>query len=183
MDWVKAGTIFTILAGLGGLIFTGVTTYYEARISAAQLNDSRDHAEVEARSQAARVTFWTDLSTHESVLMHILNRSPDPVSAVEADVTLRENGKGRDAAPIGDVAPCTELVIDLTVIETRKVALPAGITFSDSAGVRWNRTNRQLTRIKSDGGLVPEAMVPGLKAVPHAMTIKRAANCVDGSGS
>jgi hypothetical protein len=81
LDWIKLGTAAAAFAAIGSLVFTAIATYYGAMVSRDQLEQSREDADRELRSQAARVSYWVE-NQGGSPRVHILNRSPDPISNV-----------------------------------------------------------------------------------------------------
>lgn len=79
---VKVGVIATIVASVAGLITTGVATFYSARVADDQLKQSRQAAEEKKQAQAARVSYWVDIEPGGMSRLHLMNRSPDPISNV-----------------------------------------------------------------------------------------------------
>ncbi|WP_175407489.1 hypothetical protein [Streptomyces sp. TRM64462] len=111
-DWTRIGTVAAIVAGIGTLVFTGVTTYYQAKVSQEQLEQARNDADRDVRSQAARVSFWRS-STDETLRVHLMNRSADPVYGVSMDIAVAEGTERWKARlSLASVAPCTELIIE-----------------------------------------------------------------------
>jgi hypothetical protein len=112
IPWIAIGTATTVVIGIASLAFTGVATYYDAEVSKDQLDQSREDAKRETRSQAMRVTYWADTASKNSSV-HVMNRSPDPVSRVSLAFTAQLNAKQNVLFPIwlGDLPPCSELVI------------------------------------------------------------------------
>jgi hypothetical protein len=90
-----------VFAGIGSLIFTGLATYYSAAVAQDQLQQSQEGADRQARSQAERVNFWITKEIGKSVL-HIVNRSPDPVGGAFFEYAVLANLKG--PAPSGGYA-------------------------------------------------------------------------------
>ncbi|MFF4507583.1 hypothetical protein [Streptomyces sp. NPDC001401] len=83
------GTVLTVVAGIGSLAFTGVATYYGALASQDQLEQSREDSEREARSQAMQVSFWFEGAGTARPVLHVMNRSPDPVNGAVVRFQLR----------------------------------------------------------------------------------------------
>jgi len=88
--------------------------YGRARVSADQLAQSREQAEEKQREQAARVSFWADGGPKGESLLHVMNRSPDPLSNLHVVFLVSQD-------PPGDVAfqlwlpaltPCSVLTIE-----------------------------------------------------------------------
>ncbi|QOV40195.1 hypothetical protein IM697_18410 [Streptomyces ferrugineus] len=106
------------MAGIGTLLFTGIATYFGAMVSRDQLEQSRDDAEKEARSQASRVSTWVDYAQDGGIQLHVMNRSPDPVS--ELDLFFEAHNGAPDALDLNvvyslvlpDLPPCSDLVLD-----------------------------------------------------------------------
>ncbi|MET9461466.1 hypothetical protein ABZY05_41580 [Streptomyces canus] len=71
-----------VVAAIGGLIFSGIATYYGALVSADQLDQTREAARSAAREQANHISFWTEDEEGEAVTFHVQNRSPDPVPSI-----------------------------------------------------------------------------------------------------
>ncbi|WP_369244266.1 hypothetical protein [Streptomyces sp. R41] len=66
-------------------------------MSADQLAQSREQAEEKQREQAARVSFWADGGPKGESLLHVMNRSPDPLSNLHIVFLVSQD-------PPGDVA-------------------------------------------------------------------------------
>ncbi|WP_328792768.1 hypothetical protein [Streptomyces sp. NBC_00273] len=79
---VKLGVVVTIVASIVGLITTGVATLFSALVAHDQLDQSQQVAEERQRAQAARVSYWGDLQPDGTPRLHLMNRSPDPISNV-----------------------------------------------------------------------------------------------------
>lgn len=167
VDWAKWGTIAGIFVGAVGLFCTAIATYYGARVSSNELDQAKKEAADQARSQAARVTFWNDDAVDGVPQMHVMNRSPDPVSdvVVVARVGVPQNDKTTPLRPeadkfflaIGNVAPCTDFIItaDALVNENNKRVLFSEhvmalevvfVSFDDSGGAEWVRTVKDLLK-------------------------------------
>ncbi len=80
LNLLALGAAVTIVASLGGLVTTGIGTIWSARVSADQLAQSREQAEEKQREQAARVSLWEDVGPKSESRLHVMNRSPDPLS-------------------------------------------------------------------------------------------------------
>ncbi|MEU0924632.1 hypothetical protein [Streptomyces malaysiensis] len=111
--------MITAVAGIGGVVFTGIATYYGARVSADQLEQSREDTGQKARDQAAHVAYWVDAASDGKQRLHVMNRSPDPVSQVYVSFILMpaewkpgDPGKVGFALALPSVPPCSGLVID-----------------------------------------------------------------------
>ncbi|WP_327123665.1 hypothetical protein [Streptomyces sp. NBC_01727] len=155
-DWTKIGTITAIFFGITTVAATAVATYYGAVVAKDQLEQSQEDAERAVREQASRVSFWK-VSERTGLGLHVMNRSPDPVTNVvlRARVALRR-GDGKLVA--GDwsglrlaLEPCS-----VTIFEWDKLRLGADgkrwleapdqwklveirVTFADRDGTVWER--------------------------------------------
>ncbi|WP_432040438.1 hypothetical protein, partial [Streptomyces cucumeris] len=115
IPWVHIGTLIGALAAIGSLIFTGIATYFGARVSQDQLEQSREDSERDARSQAMRVSYWFEGDYTDAPVLHVMNRSPDPVNAVvvmyELDIYPADESEPETKANvhliIGSLAPCS----------------------------------------------------------------------------
>ncbi|MFF0001423.1 hypothetical protein [Streptomyces avermitilis] len=161
-----------IVAGIGTLLFTGIATYYAARVSQDQLQQSQEDADREARDQAAHLAFWIgdeeDLSGPGGSIssVHVMNRSPDPVTEVTVayyvDVyehTDREQvvriQRGYFFPELRSMSPCSEAIFETDrswvedldkhphgVLSAEVVV--RHVTFTDRDGVDWVRDSRNL---------------------------------------
>lgn len=169
-DWGKWGTIVGIFVGAAGLIFTAWATYYNAEVARATLAQAEEDAEKEEKGQAARVNYWTD----EKGMMHVVNRSADPVTGMLLYVVVQQadltpdygdpdwkfwNQVGLYALILDTLEPCSHVSIsakDVTVgheTGSPSIRVPANsavsvgmINFYDSNGVAWVRTGGQLIK-------------------------------------
>jgi hypothetical protein len=118
VDWTRIGTVAGVIAGIGTLLFTGIATYFGAMVSRNQLEQSRQDAAQKARDQAARVSTWVDYSPDGDIQLHVMNRSPDPVSSVdmlfEAVIGDYEHTELLVTYSLGlpDLPPCSDMVFD-----------------------------------------------------------------------
>ncbi|NEC31023.1 hypothetical protein G3I20_31615 [Streptomyces sp. SID8111] len=137
-SWVTLGAALGGIAAIGSLGFTGIATYYGARVAADQLEQSREDSERQERTQAKTFSYWTQFDGSRSTF-HIQNRSPDPIPVVNVDLymaayrkpssgpdlvlpdgTVLSQEAGRDEGPVqhkavlrlhaSHLAPCVELV-------------------------------------------------------------------------
>jgi hypothetical protein len=168
--------------GIGTLALTGIATYYQARVSADQLAQSREATEQGSKSQAARISSWVDSGDARSYEINIMNRSPDPVTGVFVGMWL---GK----APVGDIPgdddieegamyllplpslrPCSVITVSAAglryrfdgdradrtfdfVDSVKWKAEVVAIVFTDANGVEWVRTPQELLRSDSEVGI------------------------------
>lgn len=164
IDWAKWGTVAGVIAGIGTLLFTAIATYYGAAVSKDQLDQSREDAAREVRSQASRVAAWQAKDAKGDFNVHLRNRSQDPVEGVSVSfgVFIRTNeAPNRDVSVINfnvsmpTLGPCTDAVIEEKSLRYRKsskasklLKVPAvelsvainNVEFWDRDGVRWVRT-------------------------------------------
>lgn len=176
-------------------MFTGVATYYGALVSRDQLEQSRDEIQREARDQASRVSYWTEFrhGTDKPVKrLHVMNRSPDPVTEVQSLLWTRPND-GRTVLELPTLAPCSETIIDVTLwtddsdqdagLGRIPGSRPAArfLVFRDRDGVRWKRDEAGLSRVTDR---LPLTSGPDTHAVmlgTDGTQVKRAPSCGDGS--
>jgi hypothetical protein len=157
IPWIAIGTVLTVVAGIGTLGFTGVATYYDARVAADALDQSREDAADKERSQAVLVSAWVEGSSLSSMSLHVINRSPDPVSFVSIRVSISYRSKGVRYDYLSwsetSLPPCTERVYRGRQLATPQVgevgpALQLGsILFVDRHGDGWERTWDSLRRL------------------------------------
>ncbi|GAA3352905.1 hypothetical protein GCM10017744_003900 [Streptomyces antimycoticus] len=123
------------------------------------------------RDQASKVTYWVEhpAGRRENVKLHVLNRSPDPVSKVRlvlhVDVSDEEEKWVLDLSNLG---PCTDTVYSaskmrLENIPRNHIASPdewpklsdqgywgvGSMYFVDSSGRGWTRTSKDLDKSSS----------------------------------
>lgn len=121
VPWIGIGTVLTAIGAVGGLIFTGIATYYGALISADQLQQSREDSGKESRAHAAAVSYWAE-GREADWTLHLQNRSPDPVPwarvaiivSADTELSLKDPHAASDIVQYALVttrlAPCTELI-------------------------------------------------------------------------
>ncbi|MFJ5046380.1 hypothetical protein [Streptomyces sp. NPDC088719] len=141
-------------------MFTGIATYYSAKIASEQLQQSRDDAEKKERAQAEQVSFYVG-GGPSGREVHIVNRSLDPIYSPKLLYSNSAYNTEHSASPhLGyritggrDVGPCSELVFDFSDPASPDVALHPELegptvalaSFTDRAGKRWYRTPTELT--------------------------------------
>lgn len=111
--WAHVGAVVGALAAIGGLIFTGVATYYSAAVAEDQLQQSNEAEEHRSRDQASRVWLWVDRQRDGKQRVHLTNRSPDPVSQVFAEFITADSRTGRVprwGIYFHTLPPCSDLV-------------------------------------------------------------------------
>ncbi|MDX2648522.1 hypothetical protein PV341_34125 [Streptomyces sp. PA03-1a] len=117
ISWVGIVTNITVVIGIGSLAFTGIATYYGAAVSRDQLKQSQQQDEDQKRAQASRVSFWTERPVNGGDRLHLMNRSPDPVTDIRAFfIATRLRSGGIDAVPfrlwLVTLPPCSDTVIE-----------------------------------------------------------------------
>ncbi|MDX3550121.1 hypothetical protein [Streptomyces europaeiscabiei] len=173
IDWTQIGTVAAVIAGIGTLLFTGVSTFYGALVAQDQLKQSKldakqsaedakqlaEDAERENRSQAIRVSYWSEGHGDSGPTpFHVVNRSPDPVWGVILTLKLYYGASpdGRTLTLVlGDMKPCSESVIESSNISWQKSESEpfrriapeqelglVSISFLDRQSVRWVRDSR-----------------------------------------
>ncbi|MEU4464091.1 hypothetical protein AB0G20_10285 [Streptomyces sp. NPDC024017] len=171
-----------VIVGVGGLLltgaatsFNGVATYFQWQVSADQLSQSKEDSERRERAQAMLVSYWVAVQG-DKWRVHVMNRSPDPVTNVAAWVVvphaiqdpptkIQPLAEVRYTLAIGDLAPCSEAVYDKK--QFKQVASVTGSNgrrwetafssevrprvqaahFYDRDGKGWNRRHNKLNRL------------------------------------
>ncbi|MFF8293555.1 hypothetical protein ACF068_30705 [Streptomyces sp. NPDC016309] len=123
---VKIGVIVTIIASIAGLITTGVATLFSAMVADDQLDQSRQVAEEKERAQADLISYWVDLQHDGKARLHMMNRSPDPISNVQMTFAVPLLAEGNPhleeilfALRMPSVPPCSDMIFttgDMTYI-------------------------------------------------------------------
>ncbi|MFJ9864674.1 hypothetical protein [Streptomyces sp. NPDC101165] len=154
------------VAAIGTLLFTGITTYYQARVSMSQLSQAESDTARAARDQASRVNFWIAKASNGSDWLYLENRSSDPVTRMilmfEIFTDMTKPGQPSDISVqvvLPWLPPCSEYVFKPEMIKysghyyDRKHLyvsfsgrVPLGATFSqpraifsDGNGKEWHR--------------------------------------------
>ncbi|WP_457410443.1 hypothetical protein [Streptomyces sp. TE12347] len=113
---VKTGAVITIVASVAGLLTTGVATLTSSMVASDQLKQSKEVDEEKRREQAARVSYWVDIQPNGTSRLHLMNRSPDPISSVWMRFTaaeIRDNlveTEGYFSIGVPSIPPCSDLV-------------------------------------------------------------------------
>ncbi|MFJ8085474.1 hypothetical protein ACIQ6Y_33460 [Streptomyces sp. NPDC096205] len=143
VDWARGATVVGVVAGIGTLLFTGIATYYGAMVSRDQLAQSREDAEKRDRAQAARITTWVDYGEDGGIRLHLMNRSPDPVSYVDMYFDAKVGDWNHTKLAVSyslslpSVPPCSDLALDP---DDWMYRIPEGrATFPDSHRVPLRR--------------------------------------------
>ncbi|MEV5171205.1 hypothetical protein AB0L10_08960 [Streptomyces flaveolus] len=178
------------VAAIGGLFLTAIATYYSAAVSQSQLEQAREDADRNSRRQAARVTWWWQGGAGEGRL-HVMNRSPDPVTAVGFHTVFFQTRLRNPRAVrflVHALPPCAEIVLhegDLEKAAARVVPVRPddrpGIVFmyfTDGNGSSWVRDANGLERAGSSG---PRSWDRKSAALIESLpTARAAAVCDDG---
>ncbi|MGA4960276.1 hypothetical protein [Streptomyces lavendulocolor] len=113
---VKIGVIVTIIASIASLITTGVATLFGAMVADDQLDQSRQVAEEKERAQAGLISYWVDLQHDGRARLHLMNRSPDPISNVHMTFAVPLPAEGNPdleevlfALSMPSVPPCSDM--------------------------------------------------------------------------
>lgn len=115
-DWAQIGTVAAVLVGAGTLLLTAIATYYQARVSSDQLEQSHEVAVQDAREQALLVSQW---SGNGDSSFHVMNRSLDPVQDVSVAFQVQIAEDRHHQPPSGlvvfnvklrSLSPCSEIV-------------------------------------------------------------------------
>lgn len=128
-SWAHAitviGTALAAVAAIGGLWAQAVASYWSQQTAKDQLSQSQEEGVRQTRDQASKVTFWVEhpAGRRENVKLHVLNRSPDPVSEVQVVLRVRRDvgpdgghhlPEGEEAElwvlPLYNLGPCAETV-------------------------------------------------------------------------
>ncbi|MEW2436732.1 hypothetical protein AB0952_21700 [Streptomyces caniferus] len=154
------------LVAAGGLAFTGISTYYGAKVADDQLDQSRGTAEEKSRAQASRISMWSEPSKSPISTKGVFaNRSLDTVNILNLVFTASEfndqTGETHDElySPmiLHPIQPCSKFTIETQDLRRSdgKRYLPEAtdinvllISFRDAKGKTWVRTN--------DGKLSPK---------------------------
>ncbi|MFJ3944679.1 hypothetical protein [Streptomyces griseoaurantiacus] len=153
-----------------------MATYYQARVSADELAQSREDSEKEAKKQAARIAIWSENGDGDFPVVRIMNRSPDPVTSIIAGIIFekvlsdgRRKETGMYVLPLPSLSPCSVISFTPTNLWYRingekggrvyafsrrsrwDVAIHA-IGFADANGVDWVRTPLGLAAADSREG-------------------------------
>ncbi|MCX4970208.1 hypothetical protein OHA98_36725 [Streptomyces sp. NBC_00654] len=156
------GTALAAVAAIGGLWAQAVASYWGQETAKDQLSQSKDDSEREKRDQASRVTYWFEerLDIREETKLHVMNRSPDPVSNITVRVTYppHDPGAREEYVKLESLAPCSEYHYTLAPGPGQEELSPGGapawvngypegatyVTFTDSNGRSWKRTPARL---------------------------------------
>ncbi|MET8205878.1 hypothetical protein ABZT51_07480 [Streptomyces sp. NPDC005373] len=186
------GTAIGAVGAIGGLLFTGIATYYSAVIARQQLDQSRVDSEMEARGQAERVTYWMAEGSNMTRAVHLVNRSPDAVTDVGMYFgTTYKGGEYELQLPDVSLPPCTEAIYrsaEMGALITRNAIGEVHLSnftwwevdtlaFTDRTGQRWVRTPTFLKRPEEALRALPEPRTDGLVLVSEPTKVKTLESC------
>ncbi|MGW6354622.1 hypothetical protein ACWFR5_05295 [Streptomyces sp. NPDC055092] len=136
-------------------------------MSKDQLEQSREDSEREVRSQASQVSFWFEGQGSKDPVLHVLNRSPDPVThpmvAFVADIFATKGTPDTLAIgkiDLGVLPPCSLLIIRSQQLRTQAMGESAEMpdtylwlsktymSFVDRDGRYWGRIDGHLASMK-----------------------------------
>ncbi len=157
VPWVHVGTVVGSVAAIGGLIFTGIATYYSAAVSHSQLEQSREDSQKRSKAQADRVSWWWHAGT-DGGRLHLMNRSPDPVLGVTVGMLLLRGKQAIDPQWvqifIHALPPCSDAALTesrLSKAASRPFPVDPGdqvaavtMYFTDRSGQTWKRDGSDL---------------------------------------
>ncbi|MFJ3302452.1 hypothetical protein ACIPSA_04900 [Streptomyces sp. NPDC086549] len=158
-----------VIVGAGSLLLTSVATYFQARVSQDQLQQSQEDSARERLSQASRVTYWTEDYFARDSRWHFMNRTPDPISNIKVELNVNEGAEeGWQSLPLilPSLPPCTEMIIKeealkwprnglgrIRDVKDSALVVVVRMRFSDRAGVGWLREESTLTPLP-DGAVL-----------------------------
>ncbi|MEU0977989.1 hypothetical protein ABZ488_02100 [Streptomyces griseus] len=190
IPWVHVGTALTVVAAIGGLIFTGVTTYYGTKTSSDQLQQSREEDEKEGRAQAEQISFHMS-GGNSSEDVHIVNRSSRPIHDPRAIFWIEFMGVDEKLERTyyttgwaGDLDACQELVFSSADFDPAPPPMRRHVrqgdpqilllNFTDQDGKKWNRTPDSLKPQPQDSGMPapPDGPTGNVTAAPKTEEVK-----------
>lgn len=189
-----AGTVIAIVAGIAGLWFQAVATYWSQQTSRDQLTQSKKEGEREEREQAMKVNFWRGGETRTGdQTVHVVNRSPDPITSVFLDLMVIDADSDVYASFESYIPPCTEVVFSTSNMQAHRYSTKGSktvgskwfvndIVFVDRDGQTWKRTTSGLTKMRpTDARLGDRRVRAGTLRLEKDPTTKKADNCGDSS--
>ncbi|MFF4098912.1 hypothetical protein [Streptomyces sp. NPDC001903] len=148
-------TLVTVLVAAGGLLFTGVSTYYATEVAVDQLNQSREDDETKERKQAELVSMWSERLANGGSSGVISNRSWDPITEIAVVGRALPGPSVSKPRPDGRVflvvfqtlPPCAKVTLtpDVLVASLGDAWTPdtrievETVWFRDSSGASWKR--------------------------------------------
>ncbi|WP_406363756.1 hypothetical protein OID55_41565 (plasmid) [Streptomyces sp. NBC_00715] len=164
LPWATIGTVVGAVVAIGGLLFTGVATYYSPVVSRQQLDQVKEDRQQEMRAQASRISAWADPDMGKGGTLHVDNRSPDPAT----DVSVLLDTAEKIRAPVEkwelslpSLPPCSDVAIRAQDLGMGQVLTWEGrskektlanmswwapnlLVFRDADGKQWRRTPEAL---------------------------------------
>ncbi|WCH94583.1 hypothetical protein POD33_21570 [Streptomyces moderatus] len=149
------GTALAAIAAIGGLWAQAVASYWSQQTAKDQLNQSNEDGDREKRDHASKITYWVEAERVATAVgypvakIHVLNRSPDPVSI--AQLIVRAKG-GLWVLHIPYLRPCSDVVYSADQMELAPFSGEPerfnlsdvdwevqAVYFVDRSGKRWLR--------------------------------------------
>ncbi|WP_430378181.1 hypothetical protein [Streptomyces sp. B1-3] len=141
------------------VLLTVPGTVWAVLVAQDQLNQSDEAAVKEERAQASRVSAWTSQDPHGKWLIHVMNRSPDPIAEVYVSFVYDDAMVSRVkwAVALQSLPPCSDMTISQGQLKF-DVKLPSGNTgwsrpedtLPKLKGHRWLSLDRPNTRLQLD---------------------------------
>ncbi|MER5953941.1 hypothetical protein [Streptomyces sp. NPDC001893] len=112
----------TVLASLLAVLLTVPGTVWAVLVAQDQLNQSEETAVKEERAQASRVSAWTSQDPHGKWLVHVMNRSPDPIGQtyLTFEPLTVDAPQISWAVSLTGVPPCTDMTISQEQLKYRE---------------------------------------------------------------
>lgn len=101
----------TVVGGLVSVLFGAAVAVWTVRAAQDQLDQSRRADAQEARAQASRISTWTMQEKDGKWLVHVMNRSPDPIGNVYLTFRVLPAGMPQVAwaVMLTSVPPCSDM--------------------------------------------------------------------------
>jgi len=127
----------TVVASLLTVLLSIPGTVWAVLVAQDQLHQSREADTQEERAQASRVSEWIGQDAHGKWAVHVMNRSPDPITGVH--LTFRRLLPAPTVAwavMVSSLPPCTDMSItqNQLVYDEKGVPLDEGFNFFDIVG-------------------------------------------------
>lgn len=149
-DWARHTAVLAAVVAAVSLAITAWGTYKSAQVADDQLAQSKEDAEKDERSQAARLSMWGNIKV--SV---VANRSLDPVWAAFFLNDKQRREKHDNSVTyvfVGVLPPCTAVSVPKAVTFAQATSFAAspgphtgwifqGLHFMDNNGQAWVRWN------------------------------------------
>ncbi|MER6977764.1 hypothetical protein [Streptomyces carpinensis] len=127
----------TVVAALLTVLLSVPSTVWAVLVAQDQLHQSREADTREVRAQASRVSTWLGQDTHGKWAVHLMNRSPDPITQVH--LTFWKALPAPTVAwavMVTSLPPCTDMTItqDNLIYDEKGVPLEGGFNAFEIAG-------------------------------------------------